>query len=146
MIASGDQLPDDDHVSRWCRRRDVDPESGRPKVSAFYPRQSEDYLSFNWIEYHAVNHETAIDGIRDSIPLTKHEDDKFVVLNVAEVMESILAGGGQSPSVRFCPKCNNPSHVATDWEELHKYHQLVAAELQTLVNNSENVYLGTKRN
>ena len=110
-------------------------------MSAFYPRESEDYLSFNWIEYHAPNHEAAIGEIRDSIPLTVRERDRFVALNVAEVMESILTGGGRSPSVRFCPKCNNPSHVATAWEELHKYHQLVAAELHTLIN-SEDVYPG----
>ena len=142
MIESGDQLPDSDHVSRWCRGRDV--ESGRPKLSAFYPRQSEDYLSFNWIEHFSPDHETAVDKIRDSIPLSVREGDRFVVLNVADVMESILAGGARSPSVRFCPKCNNPSHVAIDWEELHKYHHLVAAELHTLVN-SENVYPGRKK-
>ena len=110
-------------------------------MSAFYPRNSEDYLSFNWIEYHAPDHETAIDEIRDTIPLTLNERDRFVVLNVADVVESILAGGGHSPSVRFCPTCDNPSHVATAWEELHKYHQLVAAELHTLVS-SEDVYPG----
>ena len=112
-------------------------------MSAFYPRLDEDYLSFNWIEYYSPDHENAIDEVRDSIPLSVGKCDKFVVLNVSEVIEAILEGGGQSPSVRFCPKCDNPSHVAIDWEELHKYHQSVAAELHTLVN-SENVYSGRK--
>ena len=141
MIEPGDQLPDDDHVARWCRRRDVDPESELPKVSAFYPRVSENYLSFNWIEFHAQCHVNAINRIRDTIPLSIHKDDKFVVLNVSEVLESILASDGRSPSVRFCPEDNSPSHVAVAWEELHRYHQLVAAELHTLVN-SANVYPG----
>ena len=114
-----------------------------PKLSAFYPRPNEKYLSFNWIEYVSPDHETAVDDLRESIPLDVGKDDRFVVFNVADVMESILAKAN-SPSVRFCPKCDNPSHVAIDWDELHKYHQQLAAELHTLVN-SENVYPGREK-
>ena len=137
----GDAIPDSNNLARWCRASDVDPETDWPQMSAFYPRQNEDYLSTNWIEYHAQDHDVAVRAIRDSIPLTLTVGGRFVVLNVGKVIDSIAQGGGLCPSVRFCPQCDNPSHVALAWEDMAENHQSVAAELFALIA-SENIYLG----
>ena len=43
----GDQVPDADHVARYCSPRQV--ENGSPRWGAFQPRVGEDYLSVNWL-------------------------------------------------------------------------------------------------
>lgn len=46
---TGDRLPDTDWVSRYCRPRQV--LDGEPLPAAFMPRNGEEYLSVNWLEY-----------------------------------------------------------------------------------------------
>ena len=141
MTDSGTPIQEDHYVARWCRPNTVDKQTGWPKVNAFYPRKGENYLSGNWIEFHDPDHDTAVDEIRNIIPLEVDERSRFVVLNVGEILESIVAGAGRSPSVRFCPGCGNPSHVAIAWEDLVHDYQSVAAELYTLIS-STNIYPG----
>ena len=141
MTESDTPIPEDHHVARWCRPATVDQQTGEPKVNAFYPRVGEDYLSANWIEWHDPDHETAVDQIRNLIPLTIDNRSRFVVLNVGDIMTSIEAGEGLVPSVRYCPQCDNLSHVAISWDDLVHDYQLVAAELYTLIS-SENTYPG----
>ena len=119
----------------------MDTETGDIKNEAFYLRPSEQYLSANWIEYYAHDHETAVSIIRDAIPVSVSRGDKFVVLNVGDIIDSIREGGGESPSVLFCPGCNNPSHVAIAWDAMVQNQQMVASELLTLIT-SQNTYLG----
>ena len=143
MTEPGTSIPEDHHVARWCRPGTVDRQTGEPKVDAFYPRTGEDYLSANWVEYHDPDHEVAVDEIRNVIPLNIDRRSRFVVLNVGDILASIEAGEGLSPSVRFYPTRNNPSHVSISWEDLVYDYQLVAAELYTLIS-SENTYPGQK--
>ena len=140
MSCPGSPIPDPDNVARWCRHgRHVDTETGDIKNEAFYLRPSEEYLSANWIEYYAQDHETAVNIIRDAIPVSVSRSDKFVVLNVSDIIDSIREGGGESPSVVFCPECNNPSHVAIAWDDMVQNQQMVASELLTLIT-SQNTY------
>ena len=141
MPDPGTPIPEDHHVARWCRPNTVDKQTGWPEVRAFYPRPGETYLSANWIECHDPDHDTAVDAIRSAIPLEIDDRSKFVVLNVEDVLASIEAGDGLSPSVHFCPQCDNPSHVAIAWEDIVHDYQSVAAELFTLVT-SMNIYPG----
>ena len=43
---TGDPLPDDDHVARYCKRSSVD-EHGMPMASSFQLRSGEQHLSVN---------------------------------------------------------------------------------------------------
>ena len=137
MINCGNPIPGENFVSRWCRSKVVD--GGWPKVSAFYPRLKEEYLSGNWLEYYTGDRETAVNKIIDSIPLDLSEDDRFVVLQVDEILDSIHAGGGHSPSVIFKPADNNPSHVAIGWDNWPQNSQTIASELLAKVT-SEDIY------
>ena len=126
----------------------MDTKSGEIKNEAFYLRSGEDYLSANWIEYYSQDQESAMNAIRDGgIPVTISEGDKFVVLNVGDSIDSIKEGGGESPSVLFCPDlCSerkNPSHVAIAWDEMAQTQQMVASELLALIqSHPESVYPG----
>ena len=97
MLKPGDAIPSQDFVARWCRRRFV--EEGVPKVSAFYARPDERYLSGNWLEYYSKDREIAISKIREHTSLTLHEGDRFVVLEVEQILDAIIIGGGHNPSV-----------------------------------------------
>ena len=109
MTSPGSLIPADDNVARWCRRNlHVDRKSGDLKNETFYLRSGENYLSANWIECHSQNHEIAVSEIRKTFkafPITISREDKFIVLNVGELIDSIREGGGKSPSVIFCPVC-----------------------------------------
>ncbi len=147
MTSPGSPIPDDDNVARWCRLGlHVDRKSGDLKNETFYLRSNEAYLSANWIEFHSQNHETAVNEIRDTLkafPITINRGDKFIVLNVDELIDSIIEGGGKSPSVTFCPVCRNPSHVAIAWEDMAQSQQMVASELLSLIlSQPEDVYPG----
>ena len=50
---TGDRLPDTDRVSRYCRPRQV--LDGEPLPAAFMPRDGEEYLSVNWLEYFSAS-------------------------------------------------------------------------------------------
>ena len=112
-----------------------------PKVEAFYLKENEGYLSFNWIEFYNLERDNALNAIRNSIPFGVTIGGRFVVLNVGAVTDSIIEGGGFSPSVRFCPKSDNPSHVAIAWDNMVETHHMIAVELLALID-SEDIFLG----
>jgi hypothetical protein len=137
VINSGDPLPNEDHVARWCRKRDAP--GGYPAARAFYPRVGETYLSSNWLEYHSNHRDTAVDMIRKIIPVQLSEGDKFLVLNVGEAIADILRGGGQSPRITYSPRPGNPSHASIQWDDILTNHQAAASELQIRLT-SRDVY------
>ncbi len=56
-------IPDDDHLTRYCKPSTVD--DGLPTASAFELRPGEDHLSVNWLEYFgALDVATAIQLVR----------------------------------------------------------------------------------
>ena len=141
MVDCGDPVPGEDFVSRWCRPKYVD--EGWPKVSAFYPRPKEEYLSGNWLEYYTGDRETAVNKIIDAMPLDLSDKDRFIVLQVDEILDSIHTGGGHSPSVIFKPENDNPSHVAIGWDNWPQNNQTIASELFAKVT-SKDIYPGGK--
>ena len=101
MTSPGSTILADDNVARWCRLGlHVDRKSGDIKNEAFYLRPGEDYLSANWIEFYSQNHESAVNAIRDDIPVTVSRGDKFIVLNVRDIIDSIREGGRLHPAHR----------------------------------------------
>ena len=139
MILPSDPIPDDDHVARWCRAMDV--QEGWPKVSAFYLRRNEPDLSSNWLEKFHSDRKAAIDKLRAEIPLTLTVGGRFAVLNVAEAIDSIIAGGGHEPAITWSPEEDNPSHSSIAWANILQTHQLVASELLTRITSGD-IYPG----
>jgi hypothetical protein len=137
VLNPGDHVPGGQFVARWCRRRDVS--ENRPKVSAFEPRPGEQYLSGNWLEYYSKDRDTGIRKVIKNHPLTLDERDRFVVLEVDQILDAISIGGGHSPSVTFKPEEDNPSHVAMKWDGFPLNDQIIASELLAKVT-SQDIY------
>ena len=137
MTTPGAPIPNSDNVIRWCTTTRVDQVTSWPKVEAFYLREGEDYLSFNWIEFFDSDRVTAVNALRDCPPFGITIGGRFAVLNVGALIESIIEGGGLSPSVQFCPEPDNPSHVAVAWDDMLENHHMVAVELLALVNSGD---------
>ena len=135
MLNPGDPIPGEAFVARWCRHRDV--AGDWPKVSAFEPRPGEQYLSGNWLQYYSEDRDTGINKIRKCIPLTLDERDRFVVLEVDQILDAIFIGGGHSASVTFKPEEDNPSHVAMKWDDFPLNSQTIASELFTKVTSND---------
>ena len=98
-------------------------------------------MSGNWLQYYSEDREVGIQKVTKKHPLTLSEEDRFVVLEVDQILDAILTGGGHSPSVTFEPDKDNPSHVAMKWDDFPLNNQIIASELLTKVT-SKDVYPG----
>ena len=126
-------------MARWCRHRDV--AGNWPKVSAFEPRPGEKYLSGNWLQCYSEDRDTGINVIREVFPIKNCDQrERFVVLEVDQILDAIFIGGGHSPSVTFKPTGGNPSHVAMQWDDFPLNSQTIASELFTKVTSND-IYL-----
>ena len=117
----GNLLPDENHVSRYCKPTDFDRKTCRPKVSAFQRRKSvnadsEEYLSVNWLEYYLLkNRRNQIQEVKDSFQRKKYRvrrNGRFVVLNVASVKAATMDVIGAETSILYLPFKVDPSHAA----------------------------------
>jgi hypothetical protein len=87
----GDQIPDPDHIAKFCRPGQVADE--QIQATAFMLRSNEEYLSVNWLEYlNCSNRDHEINEIRNvySAKLNIGARAKIAVLNVGEVCERVL--------------------------------------------------------
>ena len=87
----GDQIPDPDHIARFCRPLQVADE--QIQATAFMLRANEESLSVNWLEYlNCSNRDHEINEIRNvyAAKLNIGARAKIAVLNVGEVREKIL--------------------------------------------------------
>lgn len=105
-------LPDDDHVSRYCRPSNI--EDGIPTTAAFLPRSGEEYLSVNWLEYFGeVTLDAAVEGIRAVFSEKGYRvsrNGRFAALNVGEVKTAVEEATGRAVSVDYLPLVDDPSH------------------------------------
>ena len=127
------------HIARWSRPLDTDPETGWPKVSAFYLRPHEDSLSVNWLDYFSPDRDLAMLSIRNTFPLRRSPNGRFAVLNVGKALDAILHGGGTSASITHTPDQDNanPSHASIWWDDMATNHQEIAAELHSLLTSQD---------
>ena len=132
----GSELPEEDHVSRWCRKTHV--EDGFPSASAFELREMEETLSVNWLEYFGLDRDVSIQRIREVIQVSLDARDRFAVLRVSEIKEAILRQG-TSVSVTYDPQGSDPSHSLISWDNVDR--TVVAARLAVLVKKKD-VYPG----
>ena len=139
MTISAASIERDHYVARWSRPTDTDPETGWPKISAFYLRPREDSLSVNWLDYFSPDRDLAMQSIRNTFPLRRSPNGRFAVLNVAKALDAIFHGGGKSASVTHTPdeESHNPSHASIRWDDMAGNHQEIAAELHSLLTSED---------
>ncbi|MCK4618544.1 MAG: hypothetical protein KAT52_01225 [Desulfobacterales bacterium] len=110
----GDPVPNQDHISRYCSAIHCK-ENGQVTGTAFRPRQADEYLSVNWLEFfHLADQQDEIQEVRKvlSSKLTLGAKAKIAVLNVGEIINYVHT---QSPDARnlkvlYEPEEDDPSH------------------------------------
>ena len=145
----GNPLPDDNHVSRYCKPTDFSRETCQPKVGAFQRRQDsnnpsglEEYLSVNWLEFFPLeDRKDQVQEVRESFRRKNYSvkpNGRFVVLNVAAVKAATGEAIGTEVSIFHKPCEKDPSHSAISGPPENDLE--IAAELKLLVSK-EDVYL-----
>ena len=102
----GDQIPDPDHISRFCRPLQV--ADDQIQATAFMLRSNEESLSVNWLEFlDCSSRDSEIDELRNIYPakLKVGARAKLAVLNVGEVREKVLT---ESPDRRRIEVLHDP--------------------------------------
>ena len=106
-------IPEDNHVLRYCTPLKTD--NGMPIWKAFKPKETEKYLSVNWIEFYGhKNYLLAVDQIRKDFGKIYNLSKKglFVMFHVSSTKKSIeQMGSGHSLQFKKEPCPNNPSHA-----------------------------------
>ena len=111
----GDPLPDDDHVSRYCKPSSVGAH-GLPLASAFRLRASESSLSVNWLE--ALGAGSTSDAVAQVRALFRargfalRANGRFAVLNVGAAKAVVRQELGLSLRIDHDPRPDDPSHAA----------------------------------
>lgn len=102
----GPELPDSEHVARYCSRSRCDDE-GRPLGTAFMPKPEEPYLSVNWLEKTGANcRSEQLDLIRHFAAaggLTLRASGKFAVLALSTTLAWV-----QEQASRRLSVCHEP--------------------------------------
>ena len=111
----GDPLPDDDHVSRYCKPSSVGA-NGSPLAGAFRLRASESSLSVNWLE--ALGAEITDEALAQVRALflargfALSANGRFAVLNVGAAKAVVREELGFLLRFDHDPLPNDPSHAA----------------------------------
>lgn len=106
----GDRLPDQDHISRYCRPKTLQ-EDGQPSRTSFMLRPNEEFLSVNWLEYFNLpNRQAQITQVRRVIRLTLQATAKIAVLNVGGILDRVYRNSDQVLAVLHEPEQDDPSH------------------------------------
>ena len=137
---SGTELPDADHVSRYCKPTAVG-QDGLPIAAAFELRPGEDHLSVNWLEYFgAPDPQAAVDYVRNAFHtkgyrLRRH--GRFAALNIGAVKTAVSETVEGPARVEHLPEDDDESHSG-----IFGYtagNLAVAVEIKALVS-AENVF------
>jgi len=108
---TGDDLPNADHVARYCPPRQI--VDGLPLTSAFVPRPQDSHLSVNWLEFFdAPNLTDAVDEMRTvfGATLELRPNGRFAVLNVRNAKLVARAQLRRSIRIQHFPTDDNPAH------------------------------------
>lgn len=132
---TGDPLPDEDHVARYCKPSSVD-EQGMPLASAFQLRSGEQHLSVNWLEHGGTRDvEAAMRTARSGFVNRRYRlrgNGRFAVLNVGSTKTAVREAVGHSLSIDHLPLDDDQSHAG-----IHGYTSddfAVAVELKSLLS------------
>lgn len=104
---TGDQIPDSNHVARYCSATRIT-EDGRVSGAAFQLRRAEEYLSADWIEkFQSADRSTQIVQLRLELSASGFKlgaTAKFAVLNVGMTIETVRAGSLDRRVLNFIHK------------------------------------------
>ena len=135
---ANDSIPDEDHVSRYCKPSAI-AESGLPMAASFRPREGEEYLSVNWLEYlRQPDLPTALDLVRGSFRKKGFRiarNGRFSVLKVGAIKAAAAEAAGLTLHLTHLPSRLDKSHAGIFGyasEDL-----AIAAELAGLVTSRE---------
>ena len=134
----GDLLPDADHVARYCKPSTVDG-NGLPTAAAFKPRNIEQYLSVNWLEYFETRDvAVGVQHVRDAFRnkgFTIRAGGRFAVINVGTAKGVVHQVFGKQLRIDHQPLDDDQSHAG-----VHGYAAddlAVAVELKALVDRGD---------
>ena len=106
-------LPDDDHLSRYCKPSAV-ARDGLPMAAAFELRPGEEYLSVNWLEYFgAPGLDAAIEAVRNAFRAKGfglRPNGRFAVLKVGTIKSAISGAVAGTARVEHLPIDDDESH------------------------------------
>lgn len=110
----GQTIPDSDHVGRYCGARTVD--NGEITAAAFMLRNTEAYLSVNWLEeLKQPERTTQIRDLQDlySKKLKVGATAQIAILNVGAFRNKVAreSSDGRSLQVIHEPEFEDPSHA-----------------------------------
>ena len=135
-LSSGDKLPSNDDIARYCKPSEYDLGANMPLVGAFLRRQDEPDLSVNRLQFfQGANKSSAVDCIRAEVG-THYQlrpNGRFVVLNVGDV-QSAAKQKGHDVNIIFTPEPLRPSHSSiVDLPSTPKEELEIAAAFLRLV-------------
>ena len=129
------QILDSHHVARYCKPSAISP-NGMPAAKAFLPRETESYLSVNWLEYFgALDHADAVAHVRAALRekgYTVRATGRLAVLNVGEAKDAARRTN-TTLRVEHQPAPDDPSHAGITGYSSGDL--VVALTLQSLVRN-----------
>ena len=137
----GRPLPDAHHVARYCKPTAV--QDGIVLPEAFIPRNREEYISVNWIEYFSGsrNKSEQVERLRNDIQkrgtLRLAASGKFAVLNVGKTKERILNTVRISLTIEHWPLDNSPSHGGIRYDRSAELDNQIPFELSRLVSRKD---------
>lgn len=106
----GNRLPDQDHISRYCRPKTLQ-EDGQPYRASFMLRPNEEFLSVNWLEYLDLpDRQAQITQVRQVIRLTLQATAKIAVLNVGGILDRVHRNSDRVLAVFHEPEQDDPTH------------------------------------
>lgn len=109
----GDVIPDIDHVARLCKGSSIN-EDGTVAASAFVLRQSEDYLSVNWLEYFSqLDRAGQLNEIRSVFAkkMKISNTNRLAILNVGLSRHAVREGTTSRRDLAFLHEPENHPHV-----------------------------------
>ena len=130
-------IPDDDHLSRYCKPSTVD--DGLPTASAFELRPGEDHLSVNWIEYFGVPDVAAamhlVRGAFHDKTYRLRPGGRFAVFRCGAAKIAVGDRTGSPLSIEQRPLADDPSHAGVSGYGVDDFE--VAVELAAIVRRQD---------
>ena len=134
---SDGNIPDRDHLSRYCKPSTVD--DGLPTASAFELRPGEDHLSVNWLEYFgAPDPATAIQLVRGAFHDKAYRlrtGGRFAVFRCGAARLAVGDGTGRPLRIEHLPLVEDPSHAGVLGYDVDDFE--VAVELAAIVGRQD---------
>ena len=108
---TGEDIPEDDSVARYCGPFYVD--KGKVTPGGFVFNKPHEYLSVNWIEYLGERDlEAAVDAVCEvqRNKITVKPDGRIAVIGVGKAISAVLEADNQQLRIRHMPEPKDPSH------------------------------------